>query len=348
MQRYVVLENQVSHVAFYQLRPLIIARSCLDFSLPLPCERSPDLDRDSTADFPKPEMIESFNVPLNSVAKWAGITSAVFSLTQAVTGVLWGRASDRWGRKPAILAGVICAMFSSLAFGFSSSLVMAIVARSFAGATNGNVGTFRTVVAEMIPEKELQPRAFSIMPLVYTVGSIFGPALGGALANPATNYPNTFGNSALLKKYPYALPNIAASVLFMIGLITGILFLKVRWVLCGTRPTMLTFIEESLASKKRNRDYGRVLGRSLVHAFGRAKSKVMRHVDNENTPLLKDSRSSVSSGRCDDIMQLPPKIKPPSPPTYREVRFEQKKGFSLYLRLESPPLTQDLDFHSPN
>ena len=104
---------------------------------------------------------------------------------------------------------------------------MAIVARSFAGATSGNVGTFRTVVAEMIPEKELQPRAFSIMPLVFTIGSIFGPALGGALANPARNYPNTFGNSALLKKYPYALPNIAASVLFMIGLITGALFLKV-------------------------------------------------------------------------------------------------------------------------
>ena len=111
---------------------------------------------------------------------------------------------------------------------------------------------------------------------------------------------------------------------------------------------MLTFIEESLESKKRNRDYGRVLGRSLVHAFGRVKSKVIRQVDNENTPLLKDSRSSVSSGRCDDVTQSDPKIKPASPPTYREVRFQQKKGFSLYLRLESPRLTQDLDFHSPN
>ena len=227
----------MSHVVHYQLRPLIIARSCLDFSLPVSGERLPEWNQDSAADFPnKPEMIESFNVPMNSVAKWAGITAAVFSLTQAVTGVLWGRASDRWGRKPAILIGVIFAMISCLVFGFSTSLMMAIVARSFAGATNGNVGTYRTVIAEMIPEKELQPRAFSIMPLVFTIGSIFGPALGGALANPATNYPNTFGNSALLKKYPYALPNIAAGAVFWIGLITGILFLKVKCLFVELGP----------------------------------------------------------------------------------------------------------------
>lgn len=107
-------------------------------------------------------------------------------------------------------------------------------------------------------------------------------------------------------------------------------------------------MKESLESKKQNRDYGRVLGRSLVHAFGRAKSKVMRHVDNENTPLLKGSRLSVSSGRCDDVTQSHPKIKPASPPTYSEVRVQQKKGFSHYLRLESPRLTQHLDLYSPN
>ncbi|MCJ1269927.1 hypothetical protein MMC22_009820 [Lobaria immixta] len=258
-----------------------------------------------------PEMIESFNVPKNNVAKWAGIASASFSLSQAVTGILWGRASDRWGRKPTILLAVICAMFSSLLFGFSNSLAMAIVARSLAGATNGNVGTYRTVVAEMIPEKELQPRAFSIMPLVFTMGSIFGPALGGALANPAANYPSIFGNSAFFKRYPYALPNIALSVIFMIGLTTGTLFLK-----------------ESLESKKHNRDYGRVLGRSLVQAFGRAKSKVMRHADSETTPLLKNSRSSLSTGGCDDMTQSHPQTKRESPPTYREL-FTRQTSLNL-------------------
>lgn len=122
-----------------------------------------------------PEMIESFNVPKNKVGRWAGLTSAVFSLSQAVTGIFWGRAADRFGRKPVILAGMVCVMSSGLLFGFSQNLAMAIMARSFAGASNGNVGILRTTVAELVPQRELQPRAFSVMPLMWTIGSIFGP-----------------------------------------------------------------------------------------------------------------------------------------------------------------------------
>lgn len=173
-------------------------------------------------------MIESFHVPKNEVAKWAGIISAVFSLSQCLTGIAWGQASDRYGRKPIIVLGLICTMLASLLFGFSKSLPWAIVARSFAGASNGNVGIMRTTVAEMVPRREHQPRAFSIMPLVWTIGSIFGPAFGGALANPAARHPRFFGDSKFFKTYPFALPNLVSCVLFLIGLTVGILFLKVR------------------------------------------------------------------------------------------------------------------------
>ena len=83
------------------------------------------------------------------------------------------------------------------------------------------------MVAEMVPEKELQPRAFSIMPLVWSLGSIFGPSFGGFFAKPAENLSGLFGNSRFLTKFPFALPNIVASVLFLLGISTGILFLKV-------------------------------------------------------------------------------------------------------------------------
>lgn len=172
-------------------------------------------------------MIEGFNVPKNEVAKWAGITSAAFSLSQAVTGLAWGQASDRFGRKPIILIGMTCTMFASLLFGFSRSLAWAVAARSIAGISNGNVGIIRTTVAELVPYKELQPRAFSIMPLVWSIGSIFGPAFGGALANPAVRYPDVFGHSRFLLRFPYALPNLVAVGFFLVGLTTGILFLKV-------------------------------------------------------------------------------------------------------------------------
>lgn len=84
------------------------------------------------------------------------------------------------------------------------------------------------MVAEMVPEKELQPRAFSIMPLMWTIGSIFGPSLGGSLAKPAENIPALFGGNKFLIRFPFVLPNLVAAAFFMIGISTGLLYLKVR------------------------------------------------------------------------------------------------------------------------
>ncbi len=87
------------------------------------------------------------------------------------------------------------------------------------------VGIIRTMVAEMVPQKELQPRAFSIMPLVWTIGSIFGPSFGGMFAKPTENLPWLFGNSKFFAKFPFLLPNLVAAALFIVGLSTGLLFL---------------------------------------------------------------------------------------------------------------------------
>ncbi|OWP04826.1 hypothetical protein B2J93_4108 [Marssonina coronariae] len=178
------------------------------------------------------------------------MTSAAFSLSQCLTAVLWGRASDRYGRKPTILTGLTLTLTSCIIWGMSTSLPMAIIARSFAGGCNGNVGIIRTMVAEMVPQKELQPRAFSIMPLVWTLGSIFGPSFGGFFAKPAENFPGLFGRSKFLMKFPFALPNLVAGVLFLIGITTGFLFLA-----------------ETLETKRHSKDYGRVLGAKLTTAI---------------------------------------------------------------------------------
>lgn len=82
------------------------------------------------------------------------------------------------------------------------------------------------MVAEMVPQKELQPRAFSIMPLVWSLGSVVGPAFGGFFAQPAEQYPGLFGDNTFLKKFPYALPNLMAAIFFIISTASATLFLK--------------------------------------------------------------------------------------------------------------------------
>jgi MFS family permease len=106
------------------------------------------------------------------------------------------------------------------------------------------------MVAEMVQERELQPKAFSIMPLVWSVGSVFGPAFGGLFAKPADQFPGLFGNSYFFNKFPFALPNMLAGVVFLVSLSTATLFLK-----------------ETLQSKRDDRDWGLILGQRITEAF---------------------------------------------------------------------------------
>lgn len=61
-------------------------------------------------------------------------------------------------------------MLSMLIFGFAKSLPVALLARAVGGALNGNIGVIQTTVAELVTEKEHQPRAYAVMPLVWCIG----------------------------------------------------------------------------------------------------------------------------------------------------------------------------------
>ncbi|KAK0673344.1 major facilitator superfamily domain-containing protein [Cercophora samala] len=241
-----------------------------------------------------PEMIASFGVEKNEVARWAGFTGAIFSISQSCTAVAWGRASDKFGRKPIILIGLLSTMICFLVWGMSTSLPMAITARAIMGSGNGNVGIIRTMVAEMVPERVLQPKAFSLMPLVWSIGSVFGPAFGGFFAQPAKQFPNVFGDIEFFKRYPFALPNIMACCVFFVSFMTGLLFLK-----------------ETLESKRNTRDWGLELGEKLTRPFHRSKpSKHLRRrsfVDSEaSAPLLAQSTMSNSSSQLESKQHSDP------------------------------------------
>jgi len=83
-------------------------------------------------------MIASFGVEKDEVARWAGLTGAVFSISQSLTAVFWGRASDKFGRKPTILIGLASTMTCFLIWGIATSLPMAITVRAIMGGGNGN------------------------------------------------------------------------------------------------------------------------------------------------------------------------------------------------------------------
>jgi hypothetical protein len=102
-----------------------------------------------------------------------------------------------------------------------------------------------------------------------------GPSLGGALAQPCTNYPTMFPRGTIFEKFPYLLPNLVCTVIVLCGLIIGILFL-----------------EETHAEKKHRHDPGLAVGKWVlgkVRKCATPKAPREKVVDiSEVQPLIED------------------------------------------------------------
>ena len=197
-------------------------------------------------------MIASFNITddHDKISAYAGLLITAFTFAEFSTGVVWGRISDRIGRKPALLLGLVGTAVSMITFGFSTNLPTALIARALGGLLNGNVGVLQTTVAELVTVKEHQPRAYSIMPFVWCLGSIIGPAMGGALAQPCKSYPWLFAPGTLFDTYPFLLPNLVCVGILLCGITIGVLFL-----------------EETHADLRYRKDYGVDCGKWLLARF---------------------------------------------------------------------------------
>lgn len=172
-------------------------------------------------------MIKDFNMAEGADASlYAGILISAFSLAEALTGMFWGSLSDRLGRKPILLSGCFGTMLSLLMVGFAPNFWVALIGRAFGGALNGNIGVIQTMVGELVKRPEHEPRAYAIMPFVWSIGTIIGPAIGGLLAKPAEAYPSLFPADGLFGRFPYLLPNLVCSVLLFLSIIGGWLFLQ--------------------------------------------------------------------------------------------------------------------------
>ena len=147
------------------------------------------------------------------------------------------------------------------------------------------------MVAELVTDKSLQPRAFSVMPLVWSLGSVVGPSFGGFFAQPAKQWPSVFGKIEFFKKYPYSLPNLISGIFFLVSVAVAMLFLK-----------------ETLADKKEERDWGLLVGKRITRAF-------------KKRPALSHRRSSMMDGEATAPL-LPSKVaskKKNAPPSTKEV-----------------------------
>lgn len=79
---------------------------------------------------------------------------SVYAFAQFGTNILWGRLSDRIGRRPTILFGLVGVFIGTFGFALSTSVSALFVFRLAAGLLSGNVVITRAIIGDMIRDRE--------------------------------------------------------------------------------------------------------------------------------------------------------------------------------------------------
>ena len=132
-----------------------------------------------------------------------GLLATSFSLMQFIFAPIWGRLSDRVGRRPIILLGLLGSCFSYLGFGMASTLTSLFAARIFAGIAGANIPTAQAVVADLTTP-ENRAKGMGLVGAAFGLGFIFGPAIGGFLSRYGYAVPAFFASGLSLANFAAA------------------------------------------------------------------------------------------------------------------------------------------------
>jgi multidrug resistance protein len=106
---------------------------------------------------------------------------AAFSLAQLVMSPIWGRLSDRIGRKPVLIVSLAGTAVGSLLTGLAMGLPLLFAGRIVDGASGASVSVAHASVADMASPVE-RARLFGLLGAAFGLGFVLGPAIGGALS----------------------------------------------------------------------------------------------------------------------------------------------------------------------
>src|SRR6476659_997640 len=110
----------------------------------------------------------------------ATLVGGAFSLMQFLFIPLWGRLSDRVGRRPVLLWSIAASAVGMTFLGLADSRALIVASRRFSGIATANISVAQAYIAD-ITTPENRARGMGMIGVAFGLGFIFGPALGGLL-----------------------------------------------------------------------------------------------------------------------------------------------------------------------
>ncbi len=132
----------------------------------------------------------------SEAARWYGPLLAAYSVMQVLFMPVLGGLSDRYGRRPVLLFGLLGMVVSYLILGMAPTIGWLFFGRLLAGVTSATITTVNAYMAD-ISTPETRARNFGILGAGFGLGFILGPALGGVLGEIGPRVP-FFGAAAVV------------------------------------------------------------------------------------------------------------------------------------------------------
>ncbi len=141
-------------------------------------------------------LLPFYATELGASATIVGVLVSSFSVAQLAVAPLWGNFSDRYGRRPAILAGLLLTSCAYVIFGFAGSVPVLLLSRLVQGLGGGTIGVVQAYVADASPPEE-RTKSLGWLSAVTSLGAVAGPAFGSVMISLGGRAAPGIGAAAL-------------------------------------------------------------------------------------------------------------------------------------------------------
>lgn len=122
-------------------------------------------------------LLPFYAVDLGGSGMIVGVLVSSFAVAQLISAPLWGRVSDRYGRRPALLIGLAFSAIGFVIFSYAGSILVLLLSRVVQGAGGGTTGVIQAYVADAT-EPENRARSLGWISAATNLGVAIGPVLG--------------------------------------------------------------------------------------------------------------------------------------------------------------------------
>ena len=127
-------------------------------------------------------ILPNYAKDLGGSAMWTGIITGIYALCAFISTPTWGALSDRYGRRPILLATIIFSMLAYFLFSMATTISILFISRMIAGLGSGNIGVAQAYISDITaPDK--RTKTMGLIGAAFGMGFILGPPIGGFIAS---------------------------------------------------------------------------------------------------------------------------------------------------------------------